>query len=91
MPHVAEVLVCDPRKNAPLKPGNKSDRIGARKLAELLRPNPLRSVYHVEDGVRPLRELSHCYPTINGDLARGMTRVKAVYRGWPIPCGGKQV
>src|SRR6204780_559456 len=35
-PHVNEVLVCDPRKNALLKAGNKSDRIDARKLAELL-------------------------------------------------------
>ena len=36
-PHVTEVLVCDPRKNALLKAGNKNDRIDARKLAELLR------------------------------------------------------
>ena len=31
-PHVTEVLVCNPRKNALLKVGNKSDRIDARKL-----------------------------------------------------------
>jgi hypothetical protein len=35
-PYVHEVLVCDPRKNALLKAGNKSDQIDARKLAELL-------------------------------------------------------
>src|ERR1700727_205014 len=29
-PHVAHVLVCDPRKNALLKDGSKSDRIDAR-------------------------------------------------------------
>ena len=29
-PHVTEVLVCDPRKNALLKVGNKGDRIDAR-------------------------------------------------------------
>jgi hypothetical protein len=29
--------VCNPRKNALLKTGNKSDRIDARKLAKLLR------------------------------------------------------
>src|SRR6202158_192246 len=34
-PHVTEVLVCDPRKNALLKAGNKNDRIDARKLADL--------------------------------------------------------
>src|SRR5580693_8126625 len=30
-PHVRELLVCDPRKNALLKDGNKSDKIDARK------------------------------------------------------------
>jgi Transposase/Family of unknown function (DUF5681) len=34
-PHVTEVVVCDPRQNALLNTGNKSDRIDARKLAEL--------------------------------------------------------
>jgi hypothetical protein len=45
-PHVSEVLVCNPRKNALLKDGSKSDRIDARKLAELLRGNHLKPVYH---------------------------------------------
>jgi hypothetical protein len=34
-PQVTEVLVCNPRKNALLKVGNKSNRIDAPKLAEL--------------------------------------------------------
>ena len=34
---VDKLVVCNPRKNALLKDGNKSDRIDARKLAELLR------------------------------------------------------
>ena len=37
-PHVDKLVVCNPRKNALLKDGNKSDRIDARKLAELLAP-----------------------------------------------------
>jgi len=90
-PYVAEVLVCDPRKNALLKVGNKSDRIDARKLADLLRGGHLSSVYHGEHGVRALKELSRSYLTISGDLARVMTRLKAVYRSWAIPCAGKQV
>ena len=49
-PHVADVLVCDPRKNALLKDGSKSDRIDARKLAELLRGNLLSPIYHGENG-----------------------------------------
>jgi transposase len=90
-PHVTEVLVCDPRKNALLKTGNKSDRIDARKLAELLYLNKLKPVYHGEHGVRTLKELSRSYLTISGDLARVMTRLKALYRSWAIACAGKQV
>src|SRR2546421_8784000 len=47
-PHVDKLVVCNPRKNALLKDGNKSDRIDARKLAELLRGNQLKPVYHRE-------------------------------------------
>src|ERR1700726_4157036 len=90
-PHVTEVVVCNPRQNALLNAGNKSDRIDARKLAELLRGNQLKSVYHGEHGVRTLKELVRSYLTISKDLARVMTRVKALYRSWAIPCTGKQV
>jgi transposase len=90
-PHVREVVVCDPRKNALLKVGNKSDRIDARKLAELLYLYRLKPVYHGEHGVRALKELSRSYLAISGDQARVMTRIKALYRSWAIPCAGKQV
>ena len=36
-PHVSEIVVCNPRRNALLKEGSKSDKVDARKLAELLR------------------------------------------------------
>src|SRR3989475_3873316 len=90
-PHVARVLASDPRKNALLKDGNKSDRIDARKLAELLYLNKLNPVYHGEHGLRSLKELVRSYLTITKDLVRVMTRVKAIYRSWAIPCTGKQV
>src|SRR5712664_3246531 len=51
-PHVSRRVVCDPRKAARLKEGNQSDRIDARKLAELLRTNQLKPVYHEEHGIR---------------------------------------
>src|SRR5580698_1724394 len=79
-PHVAKLVVCDPRRNGYLKQGSKSDRIDARKLAELLYSNMLRPVYHGEHGVRSLKELARSYLTITKDQARVMTRVKAVYR-----------
>jgi transposase len=90
-PHVNQVLVCDPRRNALLKVGNKSDRMDARKLAELLYMDKLNAVYHGEHGVRTLKELSRSYLAISGDLARVMTRLKAVYRSWAIACAGKQI
>ena len=45
-PHVAQVVVCDPRRNALLKAGNKNDRVDARKLSDLLRVGLLTPVYH---------------------------------------------
>ena len=42
-PHVTELLVCDPRKNALLKEDNKSDKISARRLADLARGGYLPS------------------------------------------------
>jgi transposase len=90
-PHVDKLVVCNPRKNALLKDGNKSDRIDARKLAELLRVNHLKPVYHGETGIRMLRELSRSYLTIVKDLTRVMNRLKALYRSWAIPCAGRDV
>jgi transposase len=90
-PHVTRIVVCDPRKNASMKQGNKSDKIDARRLAELLRLNHLNPVYHGEHGLRTLKELVRSYLTNSKDLARVMTRVKALYRSWAIPCTGKQV
>ena len=90
-PHVTQVLVCDPRKNALLKSGNKNDRIDARKLADLLRTGLLSPVYHGEAGVRKLKELARSYLAITRDLTRVMSRLKALYRSWAIPCAGEQV
>jgi len=90
-PHVSRLVVCDPRKNALLKEGNKSDRIDARKLAELLRTNQLKPVYHGEHGVRTLKELGRSYLTITKDVTRVMNRIKALYRSWAIPCSGNSV
>jgi len=90
-PRVTKLVVCDPRRNALLQEGNQNDRVDARKLAELLHNNQLRSVYHGDHGLRTLKELVRSYLTITQDLSRVMTRVKAIYRSWAIPCTGKQV
>jgi transposase len=90
-PHVSKIVVCDPRKNALLTDGSKSDRIDARKLTELLRGNQLRPVYHGDHGLRTLRELGRSYLTLTQDLTRVMSRIKALYRSWAIPCSGTTV
>jgi transposase len=90
-PHVSRLVVCDPRKNALLKDGSKSDRIDARKLAELLRTNQVKPVYHGEHGVRTLKELGRSYLTLTQDVTRVMNRIKALYRSWAIPCSGTTV
>jgi transposase len=88
--HVTEVVVCNTRKNTSNN-GSKSDRIDARKLSEQLYMNNIKSVYHGEHGLRTLKELARSYLTISKDLTRVMNRLKALYRGWGIPCAGKEV
>ena len=90
-PLVTEVIVCDPRQNKLLAVGNKSDRIDAQKLAELLRHGSLRAVYHGDHGVRTLKELVRNYDCLVSDTTRVMNRLKAIYRGRAIACTGHEV
>lgn len=91
LPHVNRVIVCDPRKNALLKHGNKSDKVDARKLADLLRTNLLSPVYHGQTGVNALREVARSYLALTQDATRVMNRIKAVYHGRGIACPGQKV
>ncbi len=88
-PHVAKLVVCDPRKNK--LDGNKSDKIDARRLAELLRMNALTSVYHGENSTRTLKELARSYVSLQQDSTRVMNRVKAMFRSRGIECRGTSV
>jgi hypothetical protein len=47
-----------------VRKGSKSDRIDARKLAEQLYMNNVKSVYHGEHGLRMMTELARSYLTI---------------------------
>ena len=78
-PHVAELVVCDPRKNRNAS-GNKSDRIDARQLARWLRSGDLSPVYHGQESTRVLKELVRGYETLVADSVRVKNRLKAVYR-----------
>ena len=90
-PWVEKLIVCNPRQNALLKQGNKSDPIDARKLAELLRLGSLSAVYHGAPEMRTLKELAASYATLVQDGTRVMNRLKSLYRGRGIRCGGTQV
>jgi transposase len=87
---VARVVVCDPRQNALLKAGNKSDRIDARKLAELLRAELLSPVYHGQSSTVTLQHLARSYAALTEDTTRVKGRIKALYRSQAIPSAGKK-
>ena len=77
---VAKLVVCNPRKNALLKAGNKSDTIDARKLAELLRAGLLSPVYHGQNSTAAVKHLGRSYAALTEDTTRVMGRLKALYR-----------
>jgi transposase len=85
-PHVAKVVVCDPRKIT--TEGNKADRPDAKRLAELLRTNALTPVYHGEHSTKDLKELARSYSAIVRDGTRAKNRLKALFRARGIPCSG---
>src|SRR5215204_2160891 len=87
----ATVIVCDPRKNRLLQDGNKSDRVDARKLAQLLRAGLLSPDYHGEHGTRDLKELVRSYEYLVEDSTRTMNRIKALYRSRAIACTSTEV
>jgi hypothetical protein len=90
-PHVAKVVVCDPRQNPRRLGEKKSDRLDARKLAELLRLGSLKPVYHGNALGPALKELARSYRTLVSDTARVMNRLKALYRARGIRCAGTRV
>jgi transposase len=85
---VAKLVVCNPRKNALLKAGSKSDAIDARKLAELLRAGLLSPVYHGQNSTAAVKHLGRSYAALTEDTTRIMGRLKALYRGQAIACVG---
>ena len=89
-PHVLELVVCNPRKNASSKE-NKSDRIDAEKLARLLRSGDLSPVYHGHDETKVLKELVRGYEHVVIDSVRSKNRLKAIYRSQGETTSGTSV
>jgi transposase len=87
---VAKLVVCNPRRNALLKAGNKSDTIDASKLAELLRAGLLSPVYHGQSGTVAVKHLGRSYAALTEDTTRIMGRLKALYRSQAVACAGQK-
>jgi hypothetical protein len=83
--------VCNPRKNARLKSGRKSDAIDAHKLAELLRADMLSAVYHGETSGLEVQHGARSYTMLTEDTTRVMGRLKAVFRGQAVACAGQKL
>jgi hypothetical protein len=89
-PYVKRVTVCDPRK-ASQNQEDKSDRIDASRLSELLRLGALAPVYHGEKGTRGLKELVRAHRDLVWDVVRVKNRLKAIFRGRGIGVKGTEV
>lgn len=90
-PLVAELIVCDPRRNKLITVGNKGDHVDAEKLAELLRLGSLKPVYHGDTGTKNLKEAVRLYLSLLVDCIRAMNRIKAIYRGRGVATTGRAV
>jgi hypothetical protein len=84
-PHVTRLVVCDPRKNASMREGNQSAGLPGCCASIIFTPSI------TVNKPTKLKGLVRSYLTIAKDLGRVMSRVKAIYRSWAIPCTGKQV
>lgn len=88
-PLVERVVVCNPRETR--QGENKSDRIDARKLADKLRLNALKPVFHNSANVRTLKELVRIYESLVSDGTRSKLRLKAIFRGRAIATPGESI
>ena len=83
------MLVCNVRGKSEVS--NKSDRLDAEQLSELLRIGALKTVYHGTPGVLTLKELVRNYNSLVEDATRVMLRIKALFRARAIRTPGRSV
>lgn len=89
-PHVAKLVVCNPRKNRRSKE-SKTDRIDAWQLAKWLKSGDLSPVYHGRHRTRQLKELVRGYEHLVDDNTRAKNRLKAIYRSRGVSTAGQTV
>lgn len=90
-PHVADLIVCDPRRNRLLEEGSKSDQIDARKLSELVYLGRLKAVYHGEHGAKDLKDIVKAHGEVVRDTIRVKNRVKSLFRSRGVSVVGRGV
>jgi transposase len=85
-PAVDEMVICDPRRNKLIcQDGDKTNRIDARKLAELSRAGMLRAVYHSDNQDRIcLKQWVSLYLDRVGQAVREINKLRARCRMWGI-------
>jgi len=79
-PVVHRLVVCDPRAIRRMAGASKNDAIDARLLANELRMNNLRPVFHQTSALEALRASWRSYEQLTRDLTRTKNRLKALYR-----------
>jgi transposase len=89
VPHAERVIVCNVRGRS--ETTNKSDRIDADALSELLRLGALKPVFHGAPEILTLKELVRNYNNLVSDSTRVMQRIKAMFRARAIRTPGVSV
>lgn len=92
LPH-AEVVVADPRRNAWIyKDSRKSDKIDARKLAEIARLGAYHAIWHTDDArMEELYLAVKTYERLRADVVRQKNRIHAKLRAQGIMTPGGKV
>lgn len=88
-PHAERVVVCNVRGRS--ETTNKSDRIDADWLSDMLRLGSIKPVHHASASMLTLKELVRCYTNLVEDSIRVMQRIKAIFRARGIGTPGKSV
>ena len=88
-PLVRRVVVCNPKHNR--IEGSRNDKIDAQTLADRLRLNAVKAVYHGEHGTRTLKHLMRCYECLVKDITRVKNRLKALYNSEAIKQRGREL
>ncbi|RLE44790.1 hypothetical protein DRJ25_06370, partial [Candidatus Woesearchaeota archaeon] len=82
---VDHLVVCDAKFNK--RSGPKNDKIDATELADLLRVNRLKPVFHTDDAMAELRTLMSGYYDLMQEIVRTKNRYSALYRQSAIRIG----